>query len=155
MAASAFSPGLPRREPIARREVLERTSPGESLMRPGILIVVASMIPAALSSQAPRRKTPDGVILEFARFADQFGDRLLTAFDSIPADKYDYRPTPVQQTVGFIAQHLEGANYGLCERLGGPPRVKTPKDTLPTAVKARWPKDTLIARLDASLRFCD
>jgi len=124
-------------------------------MRLRDLIVVASLLPAALSSQTTPRKTPDGVILEFARFADLFGDRLLTALDSIPANKYDYRPTPVQQTVGFIAQHLEAANYGLCERLGGPTHVKTPKDALPDTIKARWPKDTLIARLNASLRFCD
>lgn len=124
-------------------------------MRFRVLIVAASMVPAVVSSQTPPRKTPDGVILEFARFADLFGDRLLTAFDSIPADKYDYRPTPAQQTIGFIAQHLEAANYGLCEKLGGPKRVRTSKDALPDTIKARWPKDTLIARLDASLRFCD
>jgi uncharacterized damage-inducible protein DinB len=125
-------------------------------MRRPALIAFVLVIPAALSAQSPdTRKTPDGVILEFARFADQFGSRLLTAFDSIPAARYDFRPTPVQQTVGYIAQHLETANYGLCGRLGGPAHPRTAKDSLPDTVKARWPKDTLIARLEASLRFCD
>jgi uncharacterized damage-inducible protein DinB len=125
-------------------------------MRHRALFLLVSTLPHALSAQSSTpAKTPDGIILEFARYADQFGSRLLTAFDSIPAAKYDYRPTPIQQTIGFIAQHLETANYGLCERLGGPKRVKTAKDALPDTVKARWPKDTLIARLDASLRFCD
>jgi hypothetical protein len=32
---------------------------------------------------------------------------------------------------------------------------KTAKDSLADTVKARWPKDTLVARLRASLRFCD
>ena len=54
--------------------------------------------------------------------ADIFGGRLVAAFDSIPASRYDYRPTPPQQSVGHIAQHLENANYGLCERLGGAKR---------------------------------
>ena len=76
-------------------------------------------------------------------------------FDSIPAAKFGYRPTPIQQTVGYIAQHVEGANYALCERLGGPRYHATAKDSLPDTVKARWPKDTLVARLRASLRFCD
>ena len=31
----------------------------------------------------------------------------------------------------------------------------TAKDSLADTIKARWPKDTLVARLDASLRFCD
>ena len=98
---------------------------------------------------------PDGIIQTFVRIADIFGDRLVVAFDSIPADKYNYRPTPVQQTIGYIAQHLENANYSLCERLGGPKYPRTAKDSLADTVKARWPKDTLVRRLHASLRFCD
>ena len=31
----------------------------------------------------------------------------------------------------------------------------TSKDSLADTIKARWPKDTLVARLDASLLFCD
>ena len=34
-------------------------------------------------------------------------------------------------------------------------QVRTHKDSLPNTVKAKWPKDTLVARLKASLRFCD
>ena len=125
-------------------------------MRCRVLIVTALLLPAALAGQSRAASdSPDGVILEFVRFADIFGSRLVTAFDSIPADKYDFRPTPSQQTVGYIAQHLEEANYGLCERLGDLKRPRTAKDSLADTVKARWPKDTLIRRLDASLRFCD
>jgi hypothetical protein len=94
-------------------------------------------------------------MFQFERFADIFGSRLVAAFDSIPAARYDYRPTPVQQTVGYIAQHLEHANYGLCERLGEPKHLSTAKDSSADTIKARWPKDTLVARLEASLRYCD
>jgi hypothetical protein len=94
-------------------------------------------------------------MLEFARFADIYGSRLVTAFDSIPADRYDFRPTPPQQTIGYIAQHLENANYTLCERLGRLNHPRTATDSLSDTIKARWPKDTLITRLEASLRFCD
>jgi hypothetical protein len=91
----------------------------------------------------------------FENFALIFGSRLTAAFDSIPAARYDYRPTPSQQTIGYIAQHLEAANYGLCERLGDLKALRTAKDSLADTLKARWPKDTLVARLRASLRFCD
>ena len=125
-------------------------------MRIRVLIIVLLMLPAALRSQSLEvRSQPDGVVREFVRFADIFGSRLVTAFDSIPADKYGYRPTPAQQTIGYIAQHLEDANYGLCERLGGPKHPRTTKDSLADTIKARWPKDTLVARLEASLRYCD
>jgi len=76
------------------------------------------------------------------------------AFDSIPAAKYDYRPTPVQQSIGYIAQHLENANYQLCELFGDAKHRMTAKDSLTDTIKARWPKDTLVARLRASLVFC-
>ena len=125
-------------------------------MRNLALTLIALAIPPALAAQAPATSQPrDGVMLAFETFADVFGSRLKAAFDSIPADKYDFRPTPVQQTIGFIAQHLEDANYSLCERFGDLPHRRTAKDSLADTVKARWPKDTLVARLEASLRFCD
>jgi hypothetical protein len=114
------------------------------------------MLPTALLAQTAASREPrDGVMLAFENFADIFGSRLKTAFDSIPAGRYDYRPTPAQQTVGFIAQHLENANYWLCEQFGDLKHPRTAKDSLADTVKARWPKDTLVARLEASLRFCD
>lgn len=117
-----------------------------------MLLLVPTVV-AAQSSDVPQ--TPTAAGYQFAKFVDMFGSRLVAAFDSIPADRYDYRPTRSQQTVGYIAQHLENANYNLCERLGGTKHSKTSKDSLADSLKARWPKDTLVARLDASLRFCD
>ena len=116
-----------------------------------------SLLSTATHAQsAPRDRT--GAMPQFIRFADIFGGRLVAAFDSIPASKYGYRPVPTQQAIGYIAQHLENANYNLCERIGarfGVKHPRTAKDQLPDTVKAKWPKDTLVARLDASLRFCD
>jgi hypothetical protein len=77
------------------------------------------------------------------------------AFDSIPANKYGYKPTPAQQSIGYVAQHLEGANYQLCSGFGGAPRTLTARDSLADTVKAAWPKDTLTARLKASFAYCD
>lgn len=120
------------------------------------LIAIVCLFPAALAAQSPVAHAPsDGVMLVFERFADLFGSRLVAAFDSIPAARYDYRPTPTQQTIGYIAQHLEAANYSLCERIGDLKHSRTAKDSLADTIKARWPKDTLVARLQASLRFCD
>jgi hypothetical protein len=121
------------------------------------LLLAALALPSALVAQSPAAGTAslDGVTYSFQRFADIFGSRLVAAFDSIPAARYDYRPTPSQQTVGYIAQHLEDANYGLCERFADLKHPRTAKDSLADTVKARWPKDTLVARLEASLRFCD
>jgi hypothetical protein len=125
-------------------------------MRARVLLGFTLLVPTTVAAQATAPRTaPDGVVLEFVRFANVFGHRLVTAFDSIPADRYNYRPTPAQQTIGHIAQHLEDANYGLCERIGTVKRTRTAKDSFPDSLKARWPKDTLVKRLETSLRFCD
>ena len=113
-------------------------------------MLLSSLTLAAASSA----QTQVGVVPQFMRFADVYGGRLVMAFDSIPASQYGYRPTPSQQSVGYIAQHLENANYNLCGQLGAK-HPRTAKDSLPDTVKALWPKDTLVARLDASLKFCD
>jgi hypothetical protein len=121
-----------------------------------VSIVLTLLSSSVLGAQSPSTpESPSAVILQFVKFGDIFGSRLVAAFDSIPAARYDYRPTPPQQTIGYIAQHLEDANYSLCERFGGLKHPRTPKDSLADTVKARWPKDTLVARLEASLRFCD
>jgi Domain of unknown function (DUF3471)/DinB superfamily len=125
-------------------------------MRRCAQVLVALLVPAVLTAQSPaERGTPTAVTIQFARFAALFGGRLVAAFESIPAAQYEYRPTASQQTIGYIAQHLEEANYSLCERLSDTKHPRTSKDSLADTLKARWPKDTLVARVDASLRFCD
>lgn len=118
--------------------------------------IVGLMLPTALAAQSPGApENAPPVMFSFERIANVYGSRLVAAFDSIPANRYDYRPTPPQQTIGYIAQHLENANYDLCEHFSDLKHPRSHKDSLPNTVKAQWPKDTLVARLKASLRFCD
>ena len=128
-------------------------------MRRRVLILLALALvgfPSSLFAQVSAADAPrDGVMAAFESFAAIFGSRLRTAFDSIPASRYDYRPTPPQQTIGYIAQHLEAANYSLCERMADLKHPGTAKDSLADTIKARWPKDTLVVRLADSFRFCD
>lgn len=125
-------------------------------MRRLALVLLTSLVPAAVAAQSAATQPPnDGVLFAFEHFADLFGSRLVAAFDSIPAARYDYRPTPAQQSIGHIAQHLEGANYALCERFSDLKHPRTVKDSLADTIKAKWPKDTLVARLRESLKFCD
>ena len=117
------------------------------------VVAVLSLVPAA--HLAAQSTPPVSVRLAYQNFADRFGNMLASAFDSIPASRYDFRPTPVQQSIGYIAQHLERANYDLCGTIGKVRHPMMAKDSLSDSVKARWPKDTLVRRLKASLRFCD
>ncbi|GAC1647024.1 MAG: hypothetical protein NVS4B3_00420 [Gemmatimonadaceae bacterium] len=121
------------------------------------LSVTALLFPIALNAQQrqPESPVPNPITMSFKFIAARYGGLLLTAFDSIPSGRYAYRPTPAQQSIGYIAQHLEDANYSLCERLGPLKRRTSARDALPDTTKAAWPKDTLVARLRASLTFCD
>ena len=124
-------------------------------MRRYFLLAAPILIGPEVTAQTSARQAPNPVIMQFVRYADIFGSRLVAAFEAIPESRYAYQPTPTQQTVGYIAQHLEDANYGLCARLGTAKRPVSANDSLADTIKARWPKDTLVARLKTSIIFCD
>lgn len=120
-----------------------------------VLALACLLLPIATGAQ-PSAPTPSAAnpITETVQGFSYYGRWLLAAFDAIPAAQYGFRPTPAQQTVGHIAQHLEHADYELCGRFSGLPRRVTARDSLPEAEKAAWPKDTLPMRLRGSLLYC-
>ena len=75
---------------------------------------------------------------------------LVAAAEQMPADKYEYRPTPQQNSFGQTVAHVIGSNYVICSRFD----ASTPpaQDTLP---KAADPKDKLVASLKESVDFCN
>ena len=78
------------------------------------------------------------------------------AFDSIPESKFGYKPTPAQLTVGYIAQHVASDNYFFCNNFSDKKATLQDEDTAtPDSVKAKWPKEKLVAKLKASIAFCD
>src|SRR5688500_2203097 len=126
-------------------------------MRSSVAGILALIVPVAIGAQQPTasgRTTPANPIVETFSGFDYYGGWLVAAFDSIPASSYGYRPTPPQQSIGYIAQHLEHANYELCTIFGSARRQVTARDSLPDTVKAVWLKGTLVSRLRASLMFC-
>ncbi len=88
--------------------------------------------------------------------ADAFRDNaktaaknLIAAAEEFPADKYSYKPTPSQMSVGDIVVHLTQGNDYLCGAIGG---MKAPERT---KVAATDSKDALLARLRDTFAFCD
>jgi len=81
---------------------------------------------------------------------------LAQAFDSIPESKFGYKPTPAQLSIGYIAQHLASDNYFFCNNFGAMKATVPAKDSATAdSIKAKWPKDTLVAKLKASFTFCE
>jgi hypothetical protein len=110
--------------------------------------LVAQGTPAAAAPAAAASATP---VADALRGMTQRYSRILTAAaEAMPAEKYNYRPTPSQMSFAMIQVHL--ANEGndlLCGKVAGiavPQR--TPMDTTMS-------KDQLVARLKETFTFCE
>lgn len=69
------------------------------------------------------------------------------AVETMPADKFSFRPTDPQMTFGHLVAHMIDSNYYLCAKAVDvpQPKVDAPKET---------DKDALLAALKASFEFC-
>ncbi len=81
--------------------------------------------------------------------ATRAAKNLVAAAEEMPADKYGYKPTPAQMSVGDIVSHLSGGNDFLCSSISGMPAPKREKLAKGAA------KDKLVARLKETFQFCE
>jgi uncharacterized damage-inducible protein DinB len=72
----------------------------------------------------------------------------VAAFEEMPADKYDYKPTADQMTFGHLAAHIAEGNYYFCANTGGVPQPKVDE------LKGTEGKEKLVAAVKASFEFC-
>jgi uncharacterized protein YdeI (BOF family) len=120
-------------------------------------VLLALALPAGLTAQQPSTTPPANPITTVFQTRTMGLQRnLAQAFDSIPAALFSYKPTPVQLTIGYIAQHVANDNYIFCNSFGDMKANLTVEDTATAdSVKATWPKDRLMTRLNASFTFCE
>jgi vancomycin resistance protein YoaR len=72
----------------------------------------------------------------------------IAAVEAMPADKFNYKPTPDQMPFGHLVAHMIGANYTLCSGAAAVPAPKVEE------AKESDSKDKLVAALKASFDFC-
>jgi hypothetical protein len=72
----------------------------------------------------------------------------LGAITAMPADKFNYKPTPDQMTFAHLVAHIAGSNNFLCAKAAdvAPPKVEEAKES--------DGKDKLLAAAAASFDFC-
>lgn len=118
------------------------------------LVIALAALPQTLAAQAattmaPARSTSP-VADALRQMTQRYSRILVAAAEAMPAEKYNYRPTPAQMSFAQIQVHL--ANEGndiLCGKTAGidvPQRAKM--DTTNT-------KEQLIARLKETFQFCE
>jgi hypothetical protein len=122
--------------------------------------VLLIALPAGLAAQGQPPAQPSAFALANP-MATVFKNRtagvrrnIIQALDSIPASKYDFKPTPAQLTIGYIAQHVASDSYFFCNNLTDTKKTDPDAQTA-DSVKAKWPKDTLVSHLRAASAFCD
>jgi hypothetical protein len=74
---------------------------------------------------------------------------LVAAAEAMPAEKYGFKPTPAQMSVGEIVMHLSGGNDYLCSTIGGVPAPKR------SELAKGAPKEKLVGRLKETFQFCE
>ena len=81
------------------------------------------------------------------QLAPRYAKNMVGAAESMPADKYDYKPTTGQITFGHLVLHVAQSNFTLCSKLTTtPPPASDAKDT--------DGKDKLVAAIKASFDYC-
>jgi hypothetical protein len=120
------------------------------------IVVLAFPVAEVAAQQTPAAPPANPITAAFRTRTMTLQRNLAQAFDSIPASKFGYRPTPAQLTIGYIAQHLARDNYFYCDKFGSMKPTLAAADTATAdSVKATWPRETLITKLKASFTFCE
>lgn len=105
---------------------------------------------AAAQSQPAAPGTENPVTGSAKNIFQRQQKNLVAAAEQMPADKYDFKPTPQQNSFAQTVAHVIGSNYTICKTFNDatPPAA----DTLP---KATDPKEKLVAALKQSVDFCN
>lgn len=106
----------------------------------------AILILCLLSVASAQTKSPVSNVLR-----ETLGGReknTVEAFEEMPADKYEYKPTADQMTFGHLAAHIVEANDYFCANVGDVPEPKVEE------LKGTEGKEKLVAAVKASFEFC-
>lgn len=110
------------------------------------LAVSAVLISFAAMAQGQQKKTSVSDVLR-----DMLPGReknTVAAFEEMPANKFDYKPTADQMTFGHLAAHIVEANNYFCANVGAVPEPKVEE------LKGTEGKDKLVGAVKASFEFC-
>ncbi len=73
---------------------------------------------------------------------------LVAAAEAMPAEQYDFKPTPEQMSFAHLVIHIAESNDYLCAKIGDVPEPKSAE------AKESDGKEALVTRLKASFDFC-
>ena len=77
----------------------------------------------------------------------RFQKNMVSAAEAMPAEKYNFKPTPEMNSFAHLVMHIAQSNNGLCSKVSG---MAAPDAKLADTD----PKDKLVAALKASFEYC-
>jgi hypothetical protein len=110
-----------------------------------LAVIACLAAPASL----PAQDQPGALAAALKTTLARFATNMPGAADSMPADKYGFKPTPGQMSFGEILAHEAESNETLCAAING--SAVTPTES---AAGATAPKADLVARLRRSFDYC-
>lgn len=101
----------------------------------------------AASGFAQQNKSANPVTDTVRNLLQRESRNLAAAAEEMPADKYNFKPTPQQMTFGKLVAHIAESNNFLCAKLANqsPPAQKPGEND---------PKDKLVGALKSSFDYC-
>lgn len=105
------------------------------------LVVVAAQVQQSRAASSPVADATRAFLVRDAR-------NVIAAAEEMPADHYDFHPTPQQMTFAHLMAHLAHHNRQVCSGIAGEP---APKES---GVTENDGKDKLVAEVKASFEYC-
>jgi hypothetical protein len=100
-----------------------------ALMIAAVVLTVPARAQDNVSANAKKAaaKPPKATLNAVLDQWNDIGRKLIAMAEDFPEDKYDYKPTPAQQTFGQRLAHAAGANYFLTNAVLGqkPPSMES------------------------------
>lgn len=113
------------------------------------VITFGLMVAAVAMAQVPKAGSGSPVSDAVRQIMERQSRNLVAAAEEMPAEHFDYKPTPQQRTFGETVAHTAESNNFLCSSISGrPPKAQFKPAVLPDS------KTSAVDALKASFDFC-
>src|SRR6266481_8399097 len=113
----------------------------------GVLVLVALVAAVAAYAQESSAPVANPVSTTVKNQLTRFSKNMVAAAESMPADKYGFKPTPEMNSFAHLVMHIAQSNFLLCSKISG---TAAPDSKLADSDG----KDKLVAGVKASFEFC-
>jgi len=117
-------------------------------MKRTLVIPALLLLAASATAQTTPAQTKNPVSTALREILPGRQKNTVAAVESMPADKFNYKPSADQMTFGHLVAHMIEANNLLCGKAAAVPAPKVEE------VKDTDSKDKLVAALKGSFDFC-